>query len=313
MHVFSGYRAGEKEYSHIDSKLWFSEPQIHLGITGEFVAGFPIWLIPGSQKRAKNIYDSLDEKGEIVVSGRDLFSAKGYLYPDGKKVPVGIATSGMGTSSLEITIFRELAPLAILFNSPDYPVTMIRVGSSGNISPDIYAGDLVNADSAYAFDGATSDLIDFDPRFAIASDAYTVAVIQNAAQKLGIDYMHMGPVISKGTLTSEAIDSLPLPLKLETENKLENRKEYLVEKGVLASEMEQALLNATMKVYNNNYGRVIRTGGIMAVVNHPRNPEDAMPNNPLFAKPEVGEFAEQRAIELALKTAELLYIPDTNK
>lgn len=158
-----------------------SKPTHHLGMTTEFIENNEptTILISGEPDRTNRLYRMLDIMTRHVKTGRGLPIGKGYLIRiiDGKeyKIPVAVATSGMGFGSTEITsmeivdtyitaknAFRDL--LAQVKRSaeanPRVPLNLIRIGTCGSHNKKVYGGDLIVATETYCPFGSVSDLIE---------------------------------------------------------------------------------------------------------------------------------------------------------
>lgn len=154
------------------------KPTHHIGMTSEFIQHDEptTILISGEPDRTNRIYRMLDMMERHVKTGRGLPIGKGYLIRmiGGKeyKIPIAVATSGMGFGSTEITTMEmietytgalmalkaqvEKSALANLGK----PINLIRVGTCGSHQPKVYGGDLVIATKTYCPFGSVSDLIE---------------------------------------------------------------------------------------------------------------------------------------------------------
>lgn len=327
----------------------------HIGINEDFAKDIALWLVSGEPARTEAIYNRLTHFKQWKETGRKLPFGVG-LYTvdrDGEqlKVPVGVATTGMGMSSTEITM-TELIGTALAAN-PEKPVNIIRIGTAGTHQPDkVYGGDLVIADDVYTVFGAVSDLIetrhdDSDYHLelgkALVYERDILRTIEsgngnktsenllkqlrcelakmeiekvNSCNQDLIDYIceaagdqenvYLGPVFSKQTLLSECYGAFPfLQPQGKRKIRLEYRSKVMHEMGILASEMEEAMLTSLAGAVLPSYAEV-RVGGIMGIVNNPR-PGEGSPENPLFADGKTIERAVERAIQLGLETAVQVY------
>jgi purine-nucleoside phosphorylase len=155
-------------------------PQIHLRAEpGDYA---PIVLIPGDPNRATRIAERFDgglAKARRVNEHRAMFGYTGTFHG----TPVSVQTSGMGTPSLSIVV-EELLRLGAR--------RLIRVGTCGGIGRGIRTGDLVIAQAATPFDGATATYLHGDP-YAPTADFALVRALDDAATKRGIRH-HVGQV-----------------------------------------------------------------------------------------------------------------------
>ena len=118
--------------------------------------------------------------------------------------------------------------------------------------------------------------------------------------------VYLGPVFSKQTLLSECHEAFPfLQPQGKRKIRLEYRAKVLHNEGILASEMEEAMLTSLASAMLPGYAPV-RIGGIMAIVNNPR-PGEGSAENQLFADGKTIEKAVDRAINLGLETAVQIY------
>lgn len=322
----------------------------HIGLTEEFVRDFPVWLFSGEPARTDAVHKMLDIKRERIETGRQLPIAKGYLRRtfDGKEhlIPVGLATSGMGLGSTEITMMELVETFIKTNQNLTQQPTIIRIGTAGSHQPNVYGGDIVIADKTYTVFGAVDDLIvtkqesasyhrsmvhlleteemlrnkgqerteqfervryDFAQSEIIETPSCNrevISYIQQAAQSLGLGSYHVGPVFSKLTLFSEASEDFTLNPEGIRQIRLEYRKRAMRGLGICASEMEIAMMTSIAHLAGLK-GYDVKVGGIMAVVNNPRNQAEA--KSKLFAKDEVVNRAVNKAIELGLETAVEIY------
>jgi DeoD family purine-nucleoside phosphorylase len=155
-------------------------PQIHLRAEpGDYA---PIVLLPGDPNRATRIAERFDgglEQTRRVNEHRAMYGYTGTY----RGVPVSVQTSGMGTPSLSIVV-EELLRLGAR--------RLIRVGTCGGIGRGIRTGDLVIAQAATPFDGATATYLHGEP-YAPTADFALVRALDDAATRRGIRH-HVGQV-----------------------------------------------------------------------------------------------------------------------
>src|SRR3989338_5636045 len=158
-----------------------SKPTHHLGMTTEFIENNEptTILISGEPDRTNRLYRMLDIMSRHVKTGRGLPIGKGYLIRiiDGKeyKIPVAVATSGMGFGSTEITTMEIVDTYITAKNTfknllaqiersaevnPRVPLNLIRIGTCGSHNKKVYGGDLIVATETYCPFGSVSDLIE---------------------------------------------------------------------------------------------------------------------------------------------------------
>ncbi len=124
------------------------------------------------------------------------------------------------------------------------------------------------------------------------------------ATLLGSGRIYRGGVFSKQTLSSECWDAFDMKPDPQRGVILDYRQKVLRDLGVYASEMELAMMTA--QAYRaNQEGHHVRVGGIMAVVNNPRDPSRSV--NPLFADDMTIARAVRGAIEIGLRVSGEIY------
>ncbi len=124
------------------------------------------------------------------------------------------------------------------------------------------------------------------------------------ATLLGGGKIYRGGVFSKQTLSSEAWDAFDMKPDAQRSVILDYRQKVLQDLGVYASDMELAMMTA--QAYRaNQEGHHVRVGGIMAVVNNPRDPSRSV--NPLFADDMTIARAVRGAIEIGLRVSGEIY------
>ncbi len=157
----------------------------HLGF-GRDDLGDPapkVALLSGDPERAKLIAADYFASSQELSSHRGLNSYLGTLG----SLPVLSATSGMGAPSLSI-IVNELVQLGIQ--------TIIRIGTSGSIQPQVTAGSVVISSAALCRQGAANDIAPVE--YPAVADPFLTVQLANTAQELGIDY-HVGITASVDT------------------------------------------------------------------------------------------------------------------
>ena len=151
---------GERQY-HID---------LGPGELAEYI------LLPGDPDRTSRIATRLDAV-ELERRHREFASVTGTY----KGLRVSIVSTGIGTDNVEIAIAEILA----LVERP----TIIRVGSSGGLQPEMALGDLVITSGAVRLETTTNWFV-HDGYPAVADYEAVVALIE-AADRLGHRY-HVG-------------------------------------------------------------------------------------------------------------------------
>lgn len=191
-------------------------------------------FLPGSDARAKDIashFDNLQVKSH--PRGHHLYL--GNLKITGKVIEVAAISSGMGCPSVEI-ILHELFNLGAR--------RFLRVGTAGSLQPHyVKVGHLINASAAVRDESTT---LDYAPTSlpAIASPAFTQALMSAAKDLDCVDELHTGVVHTKSSFYAREFGAGPLGEKHLAFNEL------LTAYGVLASEMEASALFVQTQLYN---------------------------------------------------------------
>ncbi len=131
---------------------------------------------------------------------------------------------------------------------------------------------------------------------------------KEAARTLSIEQklVHTGPVFSKLTLSSESYNDFTAQPDELRKRRLDYRREVMHREGIYCSEMEIGLMTAIahqakLRGYN------VKVGGVMAVINNPRNVED-QGATAFFANDRIIKQAVDIAINVALYAAAHSYL-----
>lgn len=225
-------------------------------------------LIPGDPKRVKNIVKKWDSHKKIAEY-RQYVSETGVY----KGAPISAVSSGIGAPALEIVI-AELKNVDV--------DTMIRVGSSGALQPEIEIGDIVISEAAVRLEDTSKHYVMTEfPAF--ASRNVTNALIR-ASEENNLPY-HVGVTASTSSFYVGQgrpgwNDYMP--------SHRANLVDDLTMAGVLNLEMEASLLFIMGTIYKMN------TGSVCAV----------------YANRTTNEFAvkgEAKAIKAANEAAKILF------
>jgi len=136
-------------------------------------------LLPGDPRRAEKIASFFDEARKVV-------DYRGYLGYTGKVdgVPISTCSTGIGCPSAAIVV-EELAKIGA--------ETVIRVGTTGALQPEIEVGDIVIATAAVRADGTTRV---YSPvEFPAVADFQVASALMEAAERLE-KKVHVGIVLS---------------------------------------------------------------------------------------------------------------------
>lgn len=142
-----------------------------------------IAFLSGDPARAAQIAGTFFDKVTCLSEYRGLDSYMGKI--DG--VPILSTTSGMGAPSLSIMV-NELIQLGV--------ETVIRVGTSGSIQPDVKVGDVVITSGSLCVQGAAHDIAPRD--YPAHADPFVSVALANSAKEQGKNY-HLGITASVDT------------------------------------------------------------------------------------------------------------------
>ncbi len=147
---------------------------IGFGRNGLGKAAPTVALISGDPQRAERIAKQHFKGVKTLSTHRGLHS---YLGETQSGAPILSATSGMGAPSLSI-IVNELFQVGVR--------TVIRVGTSGSIQPEVKVGSVVISSGALCRQGAANDIA--PPEFPAIADPFVTVALAEQARKLGADY-----------------------------------------------------------------------------------------------------------------------------
>lgn len=225
-------------------------------------------LLPGDPERVEKIASKLSHS-EILTRHRGLVAARGVY----KGVQVGTVCSGMGAPSTAIVV-EELARVGVR--------TLIRVGSTGALQPEIALGDVIIPTGAVRLEGTSRQYV--MPEYPAVADHEVARALVEASKALGLKY-HVGIVAS--TDSFYAGQGRP-GFNDYRQSWMDDVVPDLKAAGVLSFEMESSLLFVISSLYG------LRSGSILAV----------------FANRATDEFAvkgEDSVIAAALEAARALY------
>lgn len=212
----------------------------HMSISTEEVAGNNgvgrYILLPGSDGRAASIAEHFSNGWVKEHSRRHNFYA-GTLDLEGEPVDVAVVATGMGCPSVDI-IVNELIRLGAR--------RLLRVGTAGSLQPGrIPIGSIVVASAAVRDEGASRLYMPSEVP-AVAS-AEMIAAANRASAVCGVEYGFTGIVHTKDSLYARELQAGPRA----AEN--ERYMEQLSSSGVLASEMETAMLFTLAQIYTQEF------------------------------------------------------------
>ena len=182
--------------------------QPHIQLDQEMQAKYAI--LPGDPKRVDRVKTYLTDAQDLQFN-REYKSCRGFY----KGVEVVVMSTGMGAPSTAIGV-EELANLGV--------TTMIRIGSSGALQPELKLGELILSSSSVRDDGTSKSYV--KECFPAVADPELLMTLKTVSQKLGLT-THIGITRSHDSLYT---DDNPEIYK------------YWQTKNVLASDMETSIL-----------------------------------------------------------------------
>lgn len=215
--------------------VYSPEKEFHLNITAGDVGRYVI--LPGDPGRCKKIAELFDE-AHFVTSNREYTIYTGSIEGE----PVSVCSTGIGGPSAAIAL-EELVHCGAH--------TLIRVGTSGGMVPEVLGGDVVVATGAVRMEGTSREYAPIE--YPAVADFEVAAALRQAASGLGLR-VHTGVVQSKDNFYGQHDpDSMPVSYELK-----QKWAAYL-KCGALCSEMETAALFIAGAV------RKVRVGSLLTV------------------------------------------------
>ena len=219
-------------------------------------------LLPGDPGRVPKIASTWDESRE-VARNREFVTFVGKY----RGVPIAATSTGIGSGSTAIAVEELLAAGADTF---------IRVGTTGALRRDIRIGDLIIANAAVRWDGASRWYA--PPEYPAVAHWSVLKTLIEAAESLGVRY-HVGIVASTDSFY---IGQERLGYKGFLPPWARGLVETLRSLNVLSFEMETATIFTLASIYG------ARAGGVYAVI----------------ANRETDEFIAEAGVEDAIKVAD---------
>lgn len=183
------------------------------------------------------IADLFDE-AHFVSSNREYTVYTGTI----SGTAVSVCSTGIGGPSASIAL-EELVHCGAH--------TLIRVGTSGGMAPDVKGGDVVIATGAVRMEGTSKEYAPIE--YPAVADFEVVDALRQAALDQGL-CMHIGVVQSKDNFYGQHDpDSMPVSYELK------NKWDAFIQCGALCSEMETAALFIAGAV------RRVRVGSLLTV------------------------------------------------
>ena len=196
-------------------------------------------LLPGDPGRCEKIARYFDD-AHFVAQNREYTTWTGSLL--GEKVSV--VSTGIGCPSAAIAV-EELVEVGA--------DTLIRVGSSGSMQPDVHTGDIVVVTASIRDEGTTRQYLPLE--FPAVANLDVINALRAGARNLGVRH-HCGISQSKDSFYGE-VERTRMPMAAA----IGERWNAWVAGGAVCSEMESAILFTLGSLYRK------RTGGVMLVIN----------------------------------------------
>ena len=196
------------------------EIMYHINLSAKDLEGAHFAILTGDPGRVKTIASYL-ENPRILCSNREYTSFLGKI----ENKPVLVISTGIGGPSTAICV-EELSMLGVTH--------FIRVGTSGGMSLDVCAGDLVIATGAIRQEGTSKEYLPIE--FPAIADLEISLALRCAAKKLNAR-CHAGVVHCKDSFYGQH-----LPSRMPVSYELENKWKAWLKGNALCSEMESAAL-----------------------------------------------------------------------
>jgi uridine phosphorylase len=195
------------------------ERQYHIALErGELAEYIVLVGDPGRVAKVAARWDSVG----LERSNREITTATGAY----RGMPISVISTGMGTDNVEIV-------LAELMEITDRP-TLIRVGSSGALQPEIALGDLVISTGAVRLENTTDFYV--HPGYPAIAHRDVVWALESACRELGFTY-HVGlTATASGFYAPQGRQMRTLPVRYP------HLAEELRRQGVANLEMESSAL-----------------------------------------------------------------------
>ncbi|MFO8068520.1 MAG: nucleoside phosphorylase [Alkalibacterium sp.] len=200
------------------------QPHIHL--TKKDGAGYA--LLPGDPERVSRVKAFLEAPVELAYN-REYRSVKG-MY---KGVPLLVVSTGIGGPSTAIAL-EELKQIGVH--------TLIRIGSSGALQPNINIGELILSEGAVRDEGTSKAYI--SSNYPAISDHTVLTHLKMHAESLNIPH-HVGLVRSHDSFYTDNEETIDA---------------FWSKQGILGSDMETAALLTLARL------RGLRAASILNVV-----------------------------------------------
>ncbi|MDI6819393.1 MAG: nucleoside phosphorylase [Candidatus Hodarchaeaceae archaeon] len=146
-------------------------------------------LLPGDPRRVERIASFFKEARKVA-------EYRGFVTYTGKvdRVEISTCSTGIGCPSAAIVV-EELARIGAQ--------TLIRVGTTGALQPEIEVGDIIIATAAVRADGTSKVYVPAE--YPAVADFGVVSALTKAAEKLGTK-AHVGKVVSTDAFYAGQLD-----------------------------------------------------------------------------------------------------------
>ena len=235
-------------------------------------------LLPGDPGRCEKIAQYFDNP-HFVAQNREYVTWSGTLLGE----PVSVVSTGIGCPSTAIAV-EELVESGA--------ETLIRVGSSGSMQPDIHAGDVVVVNASIRDEGTSFHYLPIE--FPAVANIEVVNALRKAANRLGLR-SHTGIAQSKDSFYGE-VERTRMPMSAH----LTERWNAFVAGGAACSEMESSVLFSLSSLYRK------RAGAVMLVINE----ADLAETEEVGADKHMLEFDADRVIQVAVEALKILIEAD---
>jgi uridine phosphorylase len=215
------------------------DKQYHINVSSKEIQDSQHLIICGDPGRVPRISSLLKDSQEVSFN-REYRIHLGYLNDK----PIVVSSCGIGAPSTAIGV-EEFGKIGVH--------TIIRIGTSGILSPKVKIGDIVSATGAIRDEGTTHEYV--PSAFPAVAHPDVIFALRQSAQDLDlISRFHEGIVHCKDAFYSEIPELIPD--SINASNKWKTWKNA----GTLITEMECSTLFVISSI------RGWRAGGIMAAI-----------------------------------------------
>jgi len=250
--------------------------QYHIGLERGELAEYVLLVgDPGRVAKVSRLWDSV----ELERSNREITTATGTYHG----MRVSAISTGMGSDNVEIV-------LAEVMEITDAP-TLVRVGSSGALQPEIALGDLIVSTGAVRLENTTDFYV--HPGYPAIAHRDVVFALEAACRELGVAY-HVGlTATASGFFAPQGRAMRTLPVRYpELADELRRQR-------VANLEMESSALFVLSSLAG------LRAGTVCAAY--------AQRVNGTFLEGAAKEAAEARCIDVGLAGIHLLWELDSGR